>query len=256
LKACSLNRVEDEEETVVRKLSSNTDGIHMMSRPASPIHQPLTPTSHAQGDDNSLDCSAAEDDEVTDYRHENDQDQHAPEPGLPTTGTAPEQPDYQSPAISPPYTPFAPNGPSSPIENAFARLAATAPSHDNIDPRLLDNSMNQAPLTDYQLPGAVVDEVLATQSLPPQKMTQPAKKQWKPRRKGTKSGDTENLEVGATQHTLTAAQKGAATRAANRAAEEARAMEAAKDPTRGRKRKGRLNWEGGEFEKPKKARRR
>jgi len=42
--------------------------------------------------------------------------------------------------------------------------------------------------------------------------------------------------------------------AANKAAEDMKRMEAAKDLAGGRKRKGRLNWEGEEFEIPKKAR--
>jgi len=101
--------------------------------------------------------------------------------------------------------------------------APSAPSH-NIDPRLLENPINRSPLTDYRLPGAVVDEVLASRSPLPQNTMKPTKKQPTPRRKGAKSGDAENLEVGTPQPTLTAAQKQAATRAANKAAEEAKGM--------------------------------
>jgi len=87
------------------------------------------------------------------------------------TGTALEQPDHQPSSISPAYdTLFALNPPSSLIENTFASLAAGAasihipspsmPSY-NINPILLDHPTNCSPLTDYQLPGAVVDDTLA-----------------------------------------------------------------------------------------------
>jgi len=134
------------------------------------------------------------------------------------TVTALEQPDHRPSSISPAYdTPFALNPPSSLIENTFASLAAGAasihipspsmPSY-NIDPILLDYPTNHSPLTDYQLPGAVVNNMLALQSPLPQMTTKPMRKRPTPKRKGTKNGEAEN--IGTPPCTLTAAQKQAA----------------------------------------------
>jgi hypothetical protein len=90
---------------------------------------------------------------------------------------------------------LAPGGPSSPIENAFARLATAAaslpinnpvPGGENIDPGLL-NIVNHAP-ANYHLPVAVVDHGLA---MPVDQG--PRKEQAPPRKKkGQPKADAEN----------------------------------------------------------------
>ena len=201
-----------------------------------------------------------------------------------------------SPPVPPSQLPFATNGPSSPIENAFARLAASAavasihipaapaqPNDENIDPRLFETGVpptNNRPLSDYQIPGAIVDQYIASELMGHHKTVGTGKKcGMKKKSAENASTELENMEIGlrqpmltATQkqsatwaankaaaearsHVLTAAQKRAATRAANKAAAEARSHVVEKELSGGRKRKSRVDPNGEEFVRPKKARR-
>jgi hypothetical protein len=152
--------------------------------------------------------------------------------------------------------PFAPGGPSSPIENAFARLAATAgsipmapftPGDQEIDPVLLDvgnRSINHSS-DDYQLPGAIIH---ASLTAPPTviKTSRGGKKGRKPR--GDKAGgDSENAPP-----TQTSAQKRAATLAAKKGGAP-QALGVEEDLGGKRKRKARLNPDGEVFIAPVKA---
>ena len=76
------------------------------------------------------------------------------------------------------------------------------------------------------------------------------------KKKSAKNASTEleNTEIGLRQPMLTAAQKRAATRAANKAAAEARSHVVEKELSGGRKRKSRVDPNGEEFVRPKKAR--
>ena len=153
--------------------------------------------------------------------------------------------------VSPPSPPLAPGGPSSPIENAFARLATAAaslainnppchpvPGEESIDPILLD-MVNHAPPTNYHLPGAVVGHELAallTEYQGPRKKQPPSGK-----KRGRPRSNAENESTQPVSKKRTAAR---GTKAADEVGEPA--VEG------GRKRKARLNANGEEFERPKK----
>jgi hypothetical protein len=149
----------------------------------------------------------------------------------PTTPSAP---------LPPPGPPLAPGGPSSLIENAFARRATTAaslpinntvPGDENIDLGLLDMA-NHAP-ANYHLPGAVVDHGLAT--LVDQG---PRKKRAPPRKKGQPKANAESPQP------RLASQKHMAAGATKKSVESTAGS--------GRKRTARLNPNGEVFKRPKK----
>jgi hypothetical protein len=155
--------------------------------------------------------------------------------------------------------PFAPGGPSSPIENALARLSAAAihispavatASDENINPALLERG-NRPPsppiVPNYQIPGAAVDQALATTPNECQQETGVGRKRSaEPRKTGriTKAPGPKNL---GTQKLAGASKKSVERRATMTE------NEPAQPSARTRKRK--LNPDGEEFVKPKKGRR-
>ena len=131
-------------------------------------------------------------------------------------------------------------------------IPAPTPPHacdPNLDPRLFDKEcnppVNHPPLANYQLPGVTIDEALSVSPSGPTAHKQPGTS----RARNAKSRDSRN--VGTTAQT-TAAEKHTAKWATSKVAEEA-GLQMADNSTRGRKRKNRLNPDGEEFVKPKKA---
>lgn len=262
-------------EATIKKLSSMAGEVgdqNTSSPQSSPEVHPLMSLVDVEEDDERLGNSAGNVDlGDIDHDHVNDNEHGNVDFHLPITHTPQQQAlDQQAkstPLTSPshPQIPFAPNGPTSPIKHAFACLAAsvTTPSihipaptppyacDPNLNPRLFDKEcnppMNCPPLADYQLPSATVDEALSISPSGPTAHKQPGTRC----AHNTKSRDSRN--IGTTAQT-TAAEKCAATWAASKVTEEA-GLQTTDNSTRGRKRKNRLNPDGEEFVKPKKAKR-
>jgi hypothetical protein len=279
LKPSNRKHVVDEEgsEDVIKKLSSTAGevGDRKASSPqSSPEVQPLMSFVDTEEDGERLGNSAGDvdlGDIASDHDHINDSEHGNVDFDLPTMHTPQQQASDQqaksTPLTSPPCLriPFAPNGPTSPIEHAFARLAASATTPSihipaptppyacdpNLDPRLLDKEcnppMNRPPLADYQLPSATINEALSVSPSVPTARKQAGTSHMH----NTKS--RASRKIGTTAQT-TAAEKRAATQATSKATEEA-GLQPADNSTRGRKRKNRLNPDGEEFVKPKKAKR-
>jgi hypothetical protein len=272
LKPSNRRHVVDEEgsKDPIKKLSSMAGevGNQKTSSPQSSLKvQPLMSLVDTEEDDERLGNSASDINlGDIDHDHVNDSEHGNVDFDLPITHTPQQQAsDQQAKSTLPshPQTLFAPNGPTSPIEHAFACLAASATTplihiptptlpyacDPNLDHRLFDKECNPPvncpPLTDYQLPGATIDEALSISPSVPTACKQAETSH----AHNAKSRDSRKVSTTAQ---TTAAKKCTAMQATSTVTEEA-GLQTANNSTRGRKHKNRLNPDGEEFVKPKKA---
>ena len=277
--------MDDEEESVVRKLGNTDDSTKTSSEMASAENQSSNGVSYIEGDQGYPDSWGGMDEDIdnhdenidnrgnnaVDYQHLNQsssntqnssprctspfqQAQLSP-PRDPQSETHVPQVHLSGPTTTPVRSPFAPGGPSSPIENAFTRLAATSAhipaafsmvTNDNvIDPALLKMGNHVPTVSDYQLPCATVDQALVTT---PEEMCLAEKKSTpKKGRRVTKAQGPKNSGTQKRGPARNKSLRGA------RAPTQMTENQPAQTPPRTRKRK--RNPDGDEFTNPKKGKR-